>query len=275
MTFPLFLWRMCTGISLPPSWLCPDIPDQEICIPGYQLFRLDRNRHGGGVLLYVRDCLTAEVLPCHHTHNLEFLPIVIYHLGSKFCISVFYRPPNSPVSIFDTLFCTLDSLSIPSFSFFVLVGDFNVNMEDSSHHLYHKVHSLLEYFNFTQVVSEFTHKASCGSTSLIDLVFTSAPSQVLGCTTIPPLDNTNAKSYHLGIQLTISWKAPGTRSSSLRRTVWRYAHADFAKASQMISETDWNAFYSEDINLYCARWQQTFLSIMEQCIPRKVLPPKR
>ena len=143
--------------------------DHEIRIPGY---RLDRNRHGGGVLLYA-DYLTAEVLPCDHTHNLEFLPIVIHHPGSEFCISVFYRPPNSHVSIFDTLLSTSASLNIPSFSHLVLVGDFNVNMEDPSHQLYHKVHSLLDYFNRTQVVSEFTHRAHCGSTSLIDLVFTS------------------------------------------------------------------------------------------------------
>ena len=43
-----------------------------------------------------------------------------------------------------------------------------------------------------------------------------------------------------------------------------YTHADFAKASRMISETDWDKLLSEDIDLYCARWQQTFLSIMEQ-----------
>ena len=62
---------------------------------------------------------------------------------------------------------------------------------------------------------------------------------------------------------------------SHRRIVWDYAHADFDKASQIISETDWNSLFLEDIDVYCARWQQMFLSIMEQCIPKKVLPSKR
>ena len=149
-------------------------------------------------------------------------------------------------------------------------------MNDSSHHLHHKVCTLLDYFNFTQVVSDSTHVAPCGSTSLIDLVFTSSPSQILGCDTIPPLDNRNAKSYHHGLHVTISWKPQDSRRNHLhRRTVWHYTHADFAKASRMISETDWDKLFSEDIDLYCARWQQTFLSIMEQCIPKKVLPPRR
>ena len=54
-----------------------------------------------------------------------------------------------------------------------------------------------------------------------------------------------------------------------------YAHADFEKASRMIFETDWDALFSEDVDLYCIQWQQTFLSIMEECIPKKVLPPRR
>ena len=31
------------------------IPDTEISIPGYNLVRKDRNRGGGGVVLYIRD----------------------------------------------------------------------------------------------------------------------------------------------------------------------------------------------------------------------------
>ena len=79
-------------------------------------------------MLYIKDHLTAELLPCVHTNNLEFLPVIIHHFGVKFCISDFYRPPNSPAYIFDTFCNTLASLNISVFSHFVLVGDFNVNM---------------------------------------------------------------------------------------------------------------------------------------------------
>ena len=261
-------------ICIVESWLCVDIPDSEVGIPGYQLFRKDRSRHGGGVLLYISDNFTADVLPSHN--NLEFLPVVIRHFGSKFCVSVFYRPPNSSPSLFDTFYGVLASLNISVFSLFILLGDFNVNMNDPSHHLYHKVVSLTDYFHLNQVVSDFTHHSPCGSKLLIDLVFTSSLSQVLSCTTIPPLDNPNAKSYHHGLHVTINWKTPSyQRNHFYRRTIWRYAHADFAKANRLISETDWDALYSDDINLYCTRWQLTFLSIMEQCIPRKVLPSRR
>jgi len=167
--------RFSGGCDLPKT---EEIPARD----GYQLFRHDRNRHGGGVLLYIRDHLTAEVLPYDHTTNLEFLP-----------------------------------LNISVFSHFVLVGDFNVNINNTSHHSYHKVCSLVDYFNFTQAVSGFTHTAPGGSTSLIDLVFTTPPPQILNCATIPPLDNPSAKSYHL----TINCKPPADFQGSrpIRRTV--------------------------------------------------------
>ena len=36
--------------------------DNEIVLSGYQLFRLDRNRHGGGVAVYVHDSLLCKVV---------------------------------------------------------------------------------------------------------------------------------------------------------------------------------------------------------------------
>ena len=63
-------------ISIVESWLCADIPDNEISIPGYHIFRKDRNRHGGGVLLYIKDIFVFRELPVDHCNNLEVLPIL-------------------------------------------------------------------------------------------------------------------------------------------------------------------------------------------------------
>ena len=35
---------------------------REISIPGFQLFRKDRNRHSGGVLIYISDALQCKRL---------------------------------------------------------------------------------------------------------------------------------------------------------------------------------------------------------------------
>ena len=42
-------------ICIVESWLSDDIPNAEISLIGYHLCRLDKNRHGGGVVVYTRD----------------------------------------------------------------------------------------------------------------------------------------------------------------------------------------------------------------------------
>jgi len=39
-------------VCIVESWLCNEITDSEIALPGYSPVRLDRNRYGGCVLLY-------------------------------------------------------------------------------------------------------------------------------------------------------------------------------------------------------------------------------
>ena len=55
------------------TWLSPDITDNELQLPCYQLVRLDRNRHGGSVLLYVHNMISCKVLIKGGPFKLEFL----------------------------------------------------------------------------------------------------------------------------------------------------------------------------------------------------------
>lgn len=117
-------------ICITESWLCSDIMDNEISIPGYQVVRLDRNRNGGGVLMYVSVNLHFSVL--FNPDELELLTIVVSHELGKACISFFYRP-SSPSYIFDSLWIYLEFLSVPQYSNFILLGDFNINF--CNHHV--------------------------------------------------------------------------------------------------------------------------------------------
>ena len=110
-----------------------------------------------------------------------------------------------------------------------------------------------------------------GSTSIIDLVFLSNPTSLLSCVKVPPLFN----SDHNGLLTTLKWKATGSGVHSSRRPIWRYAYADWEKACELIDNTNWDSLYSDDINLSWSNWQQQFMSIIEECIPKGVLPPRK
>ena len=49
-------------VCIVETWLSEEITDSEISLPDYQLYRLDRNRHGGGVLMYVHNNYSCKVL---------------------------------------------------------------------------------------------------------------------------------------------------------------------------------------------------------------------
>ena len=80
------------------------------------LHRKDRHRHGRGVLIYTAESLIVSLLPNSvYDLSLEFLPISVTFYNQKFCIAVFYRPPDPPSGIFDTVFHSLELIDISQF----------------------------------------------------------------------------------------------------------------------------------------------------------------
>ena len=242
-------------VCLVESWLCDDISDNEIKIPGYELHCLDRNRHGGGVLMYASEQLIVNPLPLCGS-NLELLSLSVELLDQRICISIFYRPPSSHIDIFDSLFDSVINIDISRFSQFFLVGDFNVNFNDVNHPLHCKVRYFMESFSLSQVVTGHTHMSYNGHTSLIDLVFLSSPSCLRTCETIPPLGN----SDHMGVLTTLFFQRPNRRNLSYpHRKVWCYDLADFNKARRLVSCINWNMIFCDNIDLSLLRWYNTFM----------------
>ena len=60
------------------------------------------NRHGGGILIYVRNAITSKVL-LSGPNELEFLAVSLCtpNTNRKHCVALLYRPPSCPVSFFD------------------------------------------------------------------------------------------------------------------------------------------------------------------------------
>ena len=187
-------------ICIVESWLSDEILDDEIAIDNYQILRLNRNRHGGGLVMYIHSSLSYQVLSAGANGH-ELLVVSVSTLNSlcKFCISLFYRPPSS-VDPIDTLCMTLFGLDPSVFDSFILLGDFNVDYFCITTSLYKRLAECLSPFSLRQVVQSATHHSPSGSSSLIDLVFISNVSQLGSCSVIPSL----ATSDHNGLQLEIN-----------------------------------------------------------------------
>lgn len=106
------------AICIVETWLCPDITAVEISLPGYSAVRLDRDRHGGGIILFVADIYNVKVLQ-QGPLDLEFLLVSVQCAQFKLSLAVLYRSPSSHISYFDNLYSIWKVLTHP---FFVILS---------------------------------------------------------------------------------------------------------------------------------------------------------
>ena len=123
-------------------------------------------------------------------------------------------------------------------------------------------------------MKEPTHIHHDGSISLIDLIFVSNSILSNSCHVAPPLSNAD----HKGIHMHTSWRPTSKHNSDNHckgRIVWRYNQANWELANDLINCFDWNSLLSDNINETWTNWSQKFLSIMNECIPKKKLPNRK
>ena len=78
------------------------IANNEVPIDGYEIIRKDRNRHGGGVLLYIRDTINYKLRNDLMLKSLEMVTVEVLKPKAKsFLINAWYRPPSSKAELFD------------------------------------------------------------------------------------------------------------------------------------------------------------------------------
>ena len=84
-------------VCIVETWLDGDITDGELLLPNFQLFRRDRNRHGGGVALYVCSSLVCNML-CDGSPDLElsqFLSHLVF-IQRSYVYVFFITLPHHP-----------------------------------------------------------------------------------------------------------------------------------------------------------------------------------
>ena len=224
--------------------------------------------------MYIKSCLSVKVMSAG-TNDLELLTVSVMHMNShchfKYYVALFYRPPSSHIDIFDSLCIVLHSQQPHIFNNFILIGDFNVNYFHTQSVLYRHLTNSLVSFSLHQIVNSVTHTGPNGNSSLINLICLSNISSLHFCNTVPPLGN----SDHNGIHLNLCKQEKNMDQLTKQRSIWNYTLADYNQAKDLIDETDWDGLLSDDINVSLTLWQERFLSIMDQCIPKVTLSKKK
>ena len=87
------------------------IGDSLVNVDNYQIVRNDRDRHGGGVAVYVHESISYKIRSDLMSYNLEVVTLQIANSKFKpFIVTSLYRPPGKPVSYYNDMEALLASL---------------------------------------------------------------------------------------------------------------------------------------------------------------------
>ena len=135
-------------------------------INGYRIFRLDRNRFGGGLILYINENVPCKPLQEHvPLPNFEVIAIEFYQNNQKWLLLGLYKPPNQKTSDFIQNLSLILDLFLKNYDNVTLIGDFNLSSDDVP------LKSFLQAYNLTSLIREATCFKS-SNPSCIDLILT-------------------------------------------------------------------------------------------------------
>ena len=164
-------------LTLNETRLEPLIDDNEVAIPGYKIYRNDRNKNGGGVAVYVKDELPEPKVKLGSS-NLELLCLEFTPLHAKaFFVIAWYRPPTSAIDnpSFEALREILNGFDSEDKEI-ILMGDTNCDLKSSKNPNAKTLNQLYREYQFEQLITDYTRVAvttnetgeSTTSKSLID-----------------------------------------------------------------------------------------------------------
>ena len=76
------------------TFIDSNVADNEINIDGYSIVKKNRNRHGGGVLLYVKDGIDYSEITELASEQVESVWIKLMYKKETLMLGVVYRPPS-------------------------------------------------------------------------------------------------------------------------------------------------------------------------------------
>ena len=140
-------------------------PNNQFQIEGYKHFRKDRNCHGAGVCMYINQDIASRRIEYSSLSNIENICVELNLRQRKWLVIGIYKPPNFSEEIFVNALLSCLMVASKSFDNIVLMGDFNMTVENN------KLQLLLNSFSLDNLITTPTCFKGVTHTS-IDLILT-------------------------------------------------------------------------------------------------------
>lgn len=250
-------------IAITESWLSPDIPDVAINIEGYQVHRLDRSSHGGGILCYLRSSLSSANLDIDYKDSdstastgSEFLTVFVKDMS--LLLVVIYHPfwgNNSANEVAISRLTNIVDTSLLKFGEslrLLICGDFN-GLRDC----YSSIESIAQ---LTQVVDFPTR-----GLNILDQIFVNF-ARNHKASSFSPLGRSDHR--------VVVWTPPTTvRQLLAKRKVRKFTKANVARFCHQVSSIDWVSVVKsiDDLDASVTFFQDSLTFLFNKCFPLRTV----
>ena len=203
-------------MAITETWLKSDVNNNntigEFCPTGDKFLHQPRETgRGGGVGLLVKDVFIAQR---NFTINgifttFEHINVSVKSPGCSLNIIVIYRPPSTCINQFTDELSTLLEQLVLSSGYLLIVGDFNIHVDDVENSESANFLALIDSFDLRQMVSFSTHINGHS----LDLVIV-RNSEPLG-----PVENIETIDPALSDHLAVKFKIPITKQPFKRKMI--------------------------------------------------------
>ena len=260
-------------IGITESKLDDTVLDAEIEIDGYSLARSDRNRHGGGVVCYIRDNINYS-LRSNFSNDFEHILLDLLLPNTKpILIGIIYNPPNN-TGFIENLNTAILGIETFSEQEVFLLGDLNINLLNKKGKYALNGHGISENI-------QRQYKNLCTTQGLSQLI--TAPTRISENTSTlldHVLTNTNEKTSQSGVidvglsdhQLVFcTRKITKVKFSKHKRakirSMKKYSKDKFLEELDKTDFPDYSQF--EDVHKAYSDFSDKLLSAMEKISPSK------
>ena len=256
-----------TIIALSETWLDDSVTDAEICIEGYSVLRRDRNRHGGGVCLYIKNEIAFNPRSDLNSDQIETVWVDLLLPKSKpITVGSCYRPPddNNFLSNLEVIIS-----QVKSDCELILLGDLNIDYLRKTGPLFSKLESMLHIFACKQVINSPT-RVTDSCSSLLDHIICNNENRISQSGTI-----SIGVSDHFLIYCTR--KIYRGQSNHLHNTIKVRSLKNYNQENLVnaISAADWSEVYCSDVNKAWGTFKEIFISLIDSIAPVKEIRLKK
>ena len=166
-------------LVLTETKLDDSFPEVQFLVDGFsEPYRYDRNRTGGGIMIYIRDNIPSKLSEKHKFHDdMEGLFVELNFRKVKWLLLGTYHPPTqNDIYYFNQLDKAIDTYN--NYEKILLIGDFNAETTEPC------LESFLYEHDLQNFVKENTCFKSAENPSCIDLILTNSNMSFQNTTTV-------------------------------------------------------------------------------------------